>query len=159
MTWFDIVGILLILLIAWLESIRGFGRALFDTVGGVIALKAAPEMAGPLARMMPVMSKTGPNEAFWLAVSFLLLVLFVLLASRFVYNSTLLSLDYLDPFVGAVLGVVAGIIVAFIFLRVLQLGYGGGEQGKILLDSFVGQELLNLRSYHTVVGTLQHLGD
>ncbi len=159
MTWFDIVGILLIILIAWLESLRGFGRALFDAVGGVVALKAAPEMAGPLARMMPVMSGAGQNEAFWLAASFLLLVLFILLASRIVYNSTLLSLDFLDPLVGGVLGVVAGIIVAFIFLRVLQLGYGGGQQGKVLLDSFVGQELLKLRTYHTVVDALSHLGD
>jgi uncharacterized membrane protein required for colicin V production len=159
MTWFDIVGILLIALIAWLESIRGFGRALFDMAGAIIALKAAPEMAGPLAKMMPVLGGGGANEAFWLATSFLLLVLFTLLAARLIYQTTLLSLDYLDPVVGALFGLVSGLVTAFIFLRVLQLGYGTGEQAKVLLDSFLGQEILKLRSYHYVVSALNRLGD
>lgn len=158
MTWFDIVGILLILIIAWLESIRGFGRALFDMAGAIIALKAAPEMAGPLAKMMPVMGSASGNEAFWLATSFLLLALFTLLAARVVYQSTLLSLDYLDPVVGALFGLVSGIVTTFIFLRVLQLGYGASEQATLLLNSFVGQEILKLRSYHHVVTALHNLG-
>ena len=159
MTWFDIVGILLIILIAWLESIRGFGRALLDMAGAIIALKAAPAIAAPLANMVSVVGKGGPNEAFWLAVSFLLLALLTLLAARLIYQSTLLSLDYLDPVLGAVFGIVSGIITCFIFLRVLQLDYGSSEQGKILLDSLVGQEILQLRSYHYVVGALNRLGD
>jgi uncharacterized membrane protein required for colicin V production len=158
MTWFDIVGVLLIVLIAWLESIRGFGRALFDMAGAIIALKAAPEMAAPLAKMIPVMGSAGGNESFWLAASFLLLALFTLLAARLIYQSTLLSLDYLDPIVGSIFGVVSGIITAFIFLRVLQLGYGASEQATILLNSFVGQEILKLRAYHYVVNALQNLG-
>jgi uncharacterized membrane protein required for colicin V production len=40
-TWFDIVVILLVVLIAWVESVRGFGRALLDFVGALISLRVA----------------------------------------------------------------------------------------------------------------------
>jgi hypothetical protein len=82
----------------------------------------------------------------------------IILVTRLIYQSTLLSLDYLDPVAGGLLGIASGLIVIFFFLRVLQLDWAGTAQAKVLIESFVGQELLNLRSYHTVVEALQNLG-
>ena len=38
MTWFDIVAILIVVVIAWAESVRGFGRALYDLIGALIVI-------------------------------------------------------------------------------------------------------------------------
>ena len=160
MTWFDVVAFILLGLIAWLESIRGFGRALFDMLGAIIALKLAPVVADPLAENMAALSDKGGNQAFWLAMVFLALVVVIIIVTRLIYQSTLLSLDYLDPIIGGVFGVVIGIITVFFFLSILQYAYGAeSEQGRMLVNSFVGQEVLELRSYHTVVTALRNLGD
>ena len=62
MMWFDVTALLLLGLIAWAESVRGFGRALFDLVGGVIALKFVPVVASPLANMLTVFAEKGANH-------------------------------------------------------------------------------------------------
>ncbi len=159
MTWFDIVALALIVLVAWLESIRGFGRALVDLVGGIIIIKVTPAVAEPLASTIPILGTPAANKGFWFALTFLVLAAVIVLAARLIYNTTLLSLEYFDPIVGALLGTATGIIVAFAFLHSLQLGYGTTEPGKVLEASFMGQEVLNFRSFHKVLDSLYHLGD
>jgi hypothetical protein len=157
-TWFDIVAILMLVIIAWLESLRGFGRSLFDLLGAILTLKLAPILSDWLATSYPVIAKGGPSQAFWLGATVLVMGAVIILVTRLIYQSTLLSLDYLDPVAGGLLGIFSGLIVVFFFLRVLQLDWAGTAQAKVLMDSFVGQELLNLRSYHNVVEALQNLG-
>ena len=159
MTWFDIVAIALILLIAWIESLRGFGRAIFDFVGGLIALKIATFVAGPLAKAAPLLQPESHAEAFWLSVVFLLQVIIIIIATKFIYETTLLSLDVLDPVVGGLLGCASGIVVAHIFIRILLVAYANTDFGTAVLNSFVGQEVIMFRSYHAVVHTLQNLGN
>ena len=158
MTWFDAVTLLLIVAIIWLESTRGFGRALFDAVGAIIALKVSQFAAKPLAEAIPVLSGAATNEAFWLATVFVVLAVLVVIASRFLYETTLLSLDVLDPVVGGILGAVCGLVSAHVLLRTLLLAYGQSDAAKVLLGSFVGHELLQFRTFHTVVTALQNLG-
>lgn len=159
MTWFDVVAILLILLIAWLESLRGFGRAIFDFVGGLIALKVASFAAPPLAEAVPLLQPESHAEAFWLSAVFLLLVVLIIIATKFIYETTLLSLDVLDPVVGGLLGCASGVIVAHVFIRILLLAYGSTDFGTVVLNSFMGQEVILFRSYHNVVESLQNLGN
>ena len=159
MTWFDVVAILLVGLIAWLESVRGFGRALLDLVGGLIALKVASFVAAPLGTAAPLFQSPDTSTAFWHAAIFLILASLTVLASKLIYETTLLSLDVLDPLVGGVLGLGCGIVVAHIFLKTLVLGFGESEAADVLIGTFVGQELLKFRSYHTVVTALQNLGN
>jgi len=158
-TWLDIVGLLLIILIAWLESIRGFGRALFDLVGALIGLKLAAFLAPTLADAVPVSEATGPSEAFWFIVAFLILASLTLVATKFIYQTTLLSLDVLDPVVGGLLGFASGLVVAHVFLRMMLLGYADTEFADVVLNSFAGQELLKFRTYHTVLTALQNIGN
>ncbi len=158
MTWFDVVAFILLALIAWVESMRGFGRALFDLVGGIIAVKLVPVIALPLADSTAVMAAKGANQAFWLGLTLVVFGALVVLVARLVYQSTLLSLDYFDPIVGGIFGVMVGLIVVFFFLHALQLTYADTEQGRLLAQSFAGQEVLSLRSYHTAIQALHNLG-
>jgi len=159
MTWFDAVAILLVLLIAWLESLRGFGRAIFDFVGALIALKVATFLSAPLADAVPLLQPESHAQAFWLSAIFLLLVVLIIVATKFIYETTLLSLDVLDPVVGGILGCASGVIVAHVFIRMLLVAYANTDFGTIVLKSFVGQEIILFRSYHAVVQALQNLGN
>jgi uncharacterized membrane protein required for colicin V production len=157
--WSNVVALLIIVAVIWLESVRGFGRALFDVVGAIIALRISLFLAKPLALAAPMLAGANNNEAFWLAVSFVVLMVLVVIASRFLYETTLLSLDVLDPVVGGIFGAVTGMVAAHIFLRALLLSYGDSDAGKLLLDTFMGQELLQFRAFHTVVTALRNLGN
>jgi len=159
MTWFDGVAIVLILLIAWAESVRGFGRAIFDFVGGLIALKMADVLSKPLAGAAPILQPEAHAEAWWMAVLFLMFVVLIIIATKFIYETTLLSLDVLDPIVGGVLGIASGILVAHVFIRVLLVAYAGTDLYNVILNSFIGQEIILFRSYHNLVAALQDLGN
>jgi uncharacterized membrane protein required for colicin V production len=159
MTWFDIVALLLIALIAWMESIRGFGRAVFDFVGALIALKVSTFVAKPLADAVPLLQPEANAEAFWVGAVFVLLIVLIVVATKFIYETTLLSLDVLDPVVGGLLGLASGIIVAHLFIRIMLTAYGGTDFSKLVQDSFIGQELIAFRTYHTVVTALQNIGN
>lgn len=158
MTWIDAVAILLVIGIGWLQSIRGFGRAVFDTVGALIAMKIATFAATPLATAVPLTSSEAGAEACWMAAVFVLLVILIIIATKFIYETTLLSLDVLDPAVGGILGVVCGVITSHIFLRALLIGYAGTDFAKTVMNTFVCQELVQFRTYHLVVTALQNLG-
>ncbi len=159
MTWFDIVVFVVLAFVIWLESNRGFGRALFDAIGAVVVLKVATSAAHPLSLAFPLSQAEGTNDAIWLASVFVVLMVLVVLASRFLYETTLLSLDVLDPLVGGLLGAVSGLIIGHIFLKAMLLSYGAdSEAARILLQSFVGQELVQFRTFHIVLTALQNLG-
>jgi uncharacterized membrane protein required for colicin V production len=159
MNWFDGVAILLIIVIAWVESMRGFGRAIFDFVGGLIALKVSIFVSRPLAEAAPLMASEAGGEAFWMAMVFLILVVLIVVATKFIYETTLMSLDVLDPVVGGILGVASGCVVAHLFLRVMLAAYADTDFANVVLHSFVGQEIIAFRSYHRVVQGLQNLGN
>jgi len=158
MMWSDVVALALIAGVAWLESHRGFGRALFDLLGAIISVKVAAALAEPLGKAVPVFSAAGPNQAFWLTAAFVVLAVLTVIGSKLIYDTILLSLDVLDPLVGGLLGFASGLVVAHIFLKMMSLGYADSEAAKLLLSSFMGQELLQFRAYHTVVTALQNLG-
>jgi uncharacterized membrane protein required for colicin V production len=158
-TWLDPVAILIVVLLAWLESIRGFGHAVFDLVGALISVKLAAFLAPTLAEMAPVSQSSAAGEGFWLSVTFVVLAGLTILASRLIYQSTLLSLDVLDPVVGAILGAASGMVAAHIFLKTILLAYTDTEFADVVTGSFVGQELLEFRTYHNVVQSLYNISN
>jgi len=158
MTWFDLVAGAVIALIVWLESHRGFGRALFDLLGGIIALKLSTAVASPLGALAPVFEGARANEAFWMGAIFAVLAAAILVASKFIYETTLLSLDVLDPVVGGLFGLVSGMVVVHLILRVLLAGYGPGEASEALMRSLAAKELIEFRAYNIVTTALRNLG-
>jgi len=159
MTWIDAVALVLVVLIAWFENVRGFGRAIFDFVGALIAVKLATFVAQPLGNAAPLLQPEARAEAFWLAMVFLVLGVLIIVATKFIYETTLLSLDVLDPVVGGLLGVGSGIVTAHVFLRMLLTAYADTEFAKVVSHSFVGHEIISFRSYHHVVTVLQNIGN
>ena len=159
MAWFDLVALALIVAVIWLESHRGFGRSVFDLLGAIISLKVAGLVSEPLAAAAPLLATPGANRAFWLVVVFVVLAVLTVIGSKFIYETTLMSLDVLDPLVGGILGLASGIVVAHIFMRMLLLSQGEGEAAGVVLNSLMGEELLQFRTYHRVVTSLQNLGN
>jgi len=157
--WANIVVVLIIVAIVWRESVRGFGRALFDVIGTIIALKISLSVAKLLGLALPIVQAANGNEAIWLVASFAILMVLVIIASRFLYETTLLSLDVLDPIVGGLFGAVTGTVVAHVLLRALLVSYGHSEAANALLGTFVGQELLEFRTVHAAITALQNLGN
>jgi hypothetical protein len=99
------------------------------------------------------------SEAFWMAMVFTVLVILVIIATKFIYESTLLSLDVLDPIVGGVLGVASGVVVAHVFLRVMVTAYTDTAFADVVLSSLMGQEIVQFRTYRLVVTALHNLGE
>lgn len=159
MMWTDLVALLLIVVIGWAESQRGFGRSIFDFVGTIITLRLAYWFADPLAKAAPILAEASGNHAFWFASLFLAFSVLVILGTKVVYETTLLSLDVLDPIVGGILGVLTGAMVAHVLLQTLVIASGPGPGADAVINSFMGQELLKYRTYHTVVNALQNLGN
>jgi uncharacterized membrane protein required for colicin V production len=157
-SWFDIVVILIVVLVGWIESVRGFGRAIFDFVGILISLKMSIHLAPAVAKAAPVVQPIAHAEAFWMVMLFVIMAALTVLATKYVYDSMLLSLDVLDPIVGGMLGVGAGLMVGHLFLRMLLIAYGDTEFANVISGSFTGQELIELRTYHRVVTSLQNIG-
>lgn len=157
MAWTDIVALVLIAGVAWVESQRGFGRSLFDVVGAIISLKVADLVSQMLMEAAPVLSTPNGSQAFWYSAVFLVLIALTILATKIIYDTVLLSLDVLDPLAGALIGLISGLIVAHVFLKTLHLG-SVGDDLTVLLSTFMGQELLQFRTYHAIVTALQNLG-
>ena len=159
MTWFDIVVVAMVALVAWVESVRGFGRALLDFAGALISVKIATFVAPSLGKSLPVVDPVSHAEAFWMVMVFVVLAALTVLATKFIYESTLLSLDVLDPILGGLFGVGSGLLVAHLFLRMIAVAYADTEFAAVIAASFTGQELLAFRTYHRVVNSLQNIGN
>ena len=122
-------------------------------------LRVAIALAQPLAKAAPLLQPDAYAQALWMAAVFVLLGILIIIATKYIYETTLLSLDVLDPLVGGLLGVVSGIVVSHLFLRVLLTAYASTDFGTLVLHSFVGQEFIVFRSYHYVLTALQNLGN
>ncbi|NIM04790.1 MAG: hypothetical protein GTO55_02460, partial [Armatimonadetes bacterium] len=76
-----------------------------------------------------------------------------------IYQTTLLSMDVLDPILGAVLGIVCGCITTHILLRMMVLMSEGTAFATELADTFVVRQLIEFRGYHYFLEVMRHLGE
>lgn len=159
MSWVDVMVILVVILIAFAESHRGFGLALIDVVGAIVGMKLALFLAPILAESASLGFAQGTAKAFWLVVLFVLLVVVTLVAGKLIYSSTLLSLDVLDPIIGALLGIVSGLLVSHVILRAMLLATLGDPFGKQLAATFAVQQLVEFRGLNHILDVARHVGD
>jgi len=159
MSWVDFLAVAIVIGIAFAESHRGFGLALFDTIGAVISVKLAIALAPSVARGVSLGFSSGEAEAFWLAALFFVFAVLTLLASRLIYQTTQLSLDVMDPTIGAILGVVSGLITAHIVVRTMVLGAAGTQLGRELAQTFVVRQLIEFQGYQSFLEVVRHLGE
>lgn len=159
MTWVDFLAVAIIIGIAFIESKRGFGYAIFDLIGGIIAVKLTLLAAPSLAVSTPLGMVPDDAKAFWHAAVFVVLAALALLASRLIYQNTLLSLDVLDPAIGAILGIASGIIVCHIFLQVMLFASAGSPLHPRLARTTAVIQLVDFRGFHSAVDTASHVGE
>ena len=159
MSWLDILALFVIIGVSFLESHRGFGLALFDAVGALIAVKVSISVTPKLAESMRVGSSTNSAEAFWFLLSFIVLAGLMLLASKLLYQTTLLSLDTMDPIVGAILGFASGIIVSYVLLATMMLAYQGQPFADVLSNTAAYQQLVDFKGYNYLMDICRHIGE
>ncbi len=159
MSWVDLLAAGIIIGIAFAESKRGFGLALFDLVGALLAMKISLALAPVLAKSAPLGFQGEDGTAFWLMALFVVLGALVLLGSKMIYQTTLLSLDVMDPTVGAILGIGTGLMAAHIVLRTMLFAAGSTPFGEHLAETIAVRQLVELHGYHYVFQALSHIGD
>ncbi len=155
MNWLDLTLILVIVGLAAVEMVRGFGRGALDALflyGALCAADAAAPTVGDQLRM------GGGAAANRADADALLLVVFgvlALLVSRFVYGLTLMDLGMFDKFLGLCSGLAAGMIVAHAIVSPLAMADPRGKAGAALVaSSTVGNEMLDFPTYHSVMDTI-----
>ena len=159
MIWLNLVVLLIIAGLIYLESQRGFGRALFDVIGGLLTVILGGKLAEALAGSVHLLASEGSNQALWYFFVFLAGAALTVWAGKIIHETTLISLDVLDPAGGAVLGVAVGILVSHVFLAILTLAAGGTEFAEAIKRSFCTQEFYYFRSYHNALDVLRHIGE
>jgi hypothetical protein len=159
MTLVNLTAVAIIIGIAFLESKRGFGYSLFDLIGGIIAVKLALFAAPVLAETSALGMAPDDAKAFWLATVFVVLGVLALLASRLIYQNTLLSIDVLDPTIGAIFGIGCGIILAHVLLQTMLWASSGSPLNARLADTAAVTQLVDFRGLKAVLDMASHVGE
>ena len=163
MSWIDFIVILIFLAVTILESVRGFGRALFDTIALILVLKASKLLSPSLAGSISFLSAPHANEGFSFLLLFVVMGAVGLILAKLIYESTLWTFDAFDALLGGLLGLIASGAVANALLHGLFLWGAGGTAHPQAFATYVqhtlsGQEFLEWRTYNTILGLLRSLG-
>ena len=161
MTWVDLVAILLFIAGAVVESMRGFGRALFDAIALIIAAKASTMLYPGLAERIAISQDTHANQAWCLALLFVVIGTITILLAKLIQDSLLLSLDAFDPILGAILGIPAAGAVVYALMAILITGAGGpeAETAKTYVQSWAAYHFYYFKSYHSMIDTFRRIGE
>jgi hypothetical protein len=82
------------------------------------------------------------------------------IASNYLYAITLLSLpDAFEGFIGAVLGIVSGVVVAHVLAWAVFTSAGGDVRENPYRDTTAVRELVEWDAYRQTLYHLKHLGD
>jgi uncharacterized membrane protein required for colicin V production len=154
----DAVLIVLLFGVVALETKRGFGKAIFDFAALFIAIRAVPILAPAAAKSMHLAKDAPANQAIWFALLFLIVGGILLFLGKVAYQSTLVSLETLDPLFGGALGIAVAVIVGHCIVRALAISAGvNGTPPETLTTSAFGMEFYRFTSYHRVVDFLTSL--
>ncbi|HPP74691.1 MAG TPA: CvpA family protein [Armatimonadota bacterium] len=154
----DIVLVILVVSVMALETKRGFGRAIFDFVGLLIAVRIVALIVPKVTESARFASDAPANEAIWYAILFVLVGGILLLLGKMAYDSTLISLDLFDPFLGGVLGCGVAVIIGHAIVRGLAISTSmASGVPDILANSTLGMEFYQFETYHEVIEFLSSL--
>jgi uncharacterized membrane protein required for colicin V production len=159
----DVIVLLLFVVITVVESVRGFGRALFDTIALLLVLKACKLASPSLATSITFYGSPTANAGFSFLLLFVVLGVVGLILAKLLYEALLWTLDAFDTFVGGLIGLITSGVVASALMHGLYLWGGGFTQhvapfGIAMQTSWAGQQFLEWRTYYSVVGFLYSLG-
>lgn len=162
LTGLDIAIILVCTGAIILETKRGFGRALNDFIALLITIRTAPMLADRMEDAIRFSARPAGNDAAAYAVSFILIGGILLFAGKLIYDTTLVSADTFDSFLGGIFGIIVAIMLCHSMTRTVALDAGMKRHPdvipEVITTSMFGSEFLNFEIYHRVVYTLHNLG-
>lgn len=154
----DVVLIIITVGIAALETRRGFGKAIFDFAALLVGIRLVGMLAPVVAGSLNLAKDTPANEAAWFAVLFALVGTLLLFLGKLAYDSTLITLDTFDPFLGGVLGLGIAVIVGHAIVNTLAIAATvHGITPEIITNSRLGMEFYDFVTYHKVMHFLSSL--
>jgi uncharacterized membrane protein required for colicin V production len=160
MTWVDLVAVLLLIAGVLVGSMRAFGHALFDSIALVLTTKVATMLYPGLADRVTLAQSGFANQAWCLAILFVLIGAAAVVLGNFIQNSLLLSLDSFDPILGAILGLASGGALVYVLIAILITGAGGpkAQAAGIYTQSWAASNFYYFNSYHSMINTFRHIG-
>jgi uncharacterized protein YkwD/uncharacterized membrane protein required for colicin V production len=146
LNWVDATLLILVALMAWGATGRGFVQVATSLAGFVITLAAAlaltPALAGWLATQMSVPQLWAPPVAFlviWVAAQVLFMAVSRALLRRALYQS---ARSPVNRWLAVVPGAAQGLLVGGLLLTVLALAPIPGLPQQAILDSAIGGRLV-----------------
>jgi uncharacterized membrane protein required for colicin V production len=157
--WLDLTLTVVLLLTVIIEWRRGFGRAIFDFAGILIAFVVAKLYYVSLTGWIHPFHAPENNEAF----SFLTIIFlgsgFLLLIADLIYNSLLLSTDVFERCLGGICGFAIGLAVVHALAFGIWLSNGkNADRAGLFNHSIIAKEYLTFDSYHRTMIWLTQLG-
>lgn len=156
--WIDFILFAVVALAVWLEFRRGFGKAIFDFVAVLVAIKIALSYSSIPAGFLRFLADKQDNEALVFGISFLVLSAILIFIGKLIYDATLLSLDSFDPPLGAIIGFAVAVVIGHAFVNSLFMTTGATANiPDVIANSALGYSFLEFPAYHAVVGFMSSL--
>lgn len=160
MSTIDVVLVVLLIGAVAVETKRGFGRAIFDFAALLVAVRGMSLLAPVLARSIHFAKDAQANEAICFAALFVVVGGALLYLGKLAYDSTLISLDAFDPFLGSVVGFGVALVIGHVVVKSLAIAAGvDGVPPSALTDSALGMQFYQFTAYHKVFDFLSALPD
>jgi len=153
MNWLDLLVIVILVGAVIVETMRGFGKAVFDAliIYGVLwlAFVAAP----PFAKAMPMSNNSSMAMAYAYGIVATAGIGIGLVLSRFAYGSLLPHAGMFDHFLGLVLGVFVGMMFSHALVKTVHFSDQAGTDPStgVVATGPVASEMYDFHNYHSVV--------
>jgi len=149
-TWVDVAIVISCVLIAVIETRRGFAPAALDLIGLIIVSVIVTTYGTSLA------GATGLSTGASVAVVYLFLAAATITGAKFASDAINFDIGPFDSAIAAVLGVLTGIVVGYALVHTLII-LGGADQPAIA-GSLLAPEVHEFQTYHRVLDFLCQLG-
>jgi uncharacterized membrane protein required for colicin V production len=160
MIWIDLLAIVIIIAAAYVESERQFGSSFFDMVAILASLHLAKLLGPVFAHAIHVFSAADNNQAFGIALLFVVFAAPLLVLAKFVQDQALLTIDAFDAVAGAIFGLVSGIAIAnIVLIIILTANPASTPWGAAVRKRPAVQQIVHFQAYNTVLDHLRHLGE
>lgn len=153
-SWIDIVIAAVFIVVIIGEIRRGFGKALFDFGAMVLTLIITYKLVDPVSKSIAFSSQHDMNKAIAFGIVFAVLGVILFLLGKFLYETTLISLDVFDPLLGGILGIGVAIIISHAFAQDVALGTTVHGTSSVVMNSALGKELLTFETYKHILNSL-----
>lgn len=158
--WVDVLIILIVGVIVYIQSKRGFVPALTELFAAYGVLVLVNAIDHPVARSLALFSRPESNVAFFHILLFFVLCVPVVILGIFFDHALSLSLDTLDTILGALFGLGAALVVCHALMGGLLMGASpGGTVHSSILNSALGPEVLYFETWHNFFEAASHLGE